>query len=153
LNEEGVFRLAGSENKMKEIKAEIDTNIFMGSKDTHCVATLIKRWFKELPQPIFTQYREEILNCKFEHYDEAIYLIEQLQDIYKSLFYWLMTLLIDTGTRKEVNKMSPEALAIVSAPALVKIDDGDPIENLMLTQNAVLLVKAYLCNHLGTTTK
>jgi hypothetical protein len=48
--EEGVFRLAGSESKMKEIKAKLDTNTVIASDiqnstEIHCVASLIKAGF------------------------------------------------------------------------------------------------------------
>lgn len=42
LTSEGIFRLAGSEITMKQVKLELDLGIFVESDDIHSCATLIK---------------------------------------------------------------------------------------------------------------
>ena len=46
---EGLFRRSGSESMMKRLRDDLENGLDVSTKDVHSVATLIKRWFKELP--------------------------------------------------------------------------------------------------------
>jgi hypothetical protein len=42
LGQEGIFRVAGSEKQMKEIKIQLNSKTFTDSNAVHCLATLLK---------------------------------------------------------------------------------------------------------------
>lgn len=55
---EGIFRTQASVSKLKEVKDKIDKGDQINFKnekiDPHVVAALIKGWFRELPDSLFT---------------------------------------------------------------------------------------------------
>jgi len=48
----GLFRLTGDEKELKHVKDQLNKGAFTGCTDKHCVANLIKVWFRELPQHV-----------------------------------------------------------------------------------------------------
>lgn len=60
-NEEGIFRLSGSTNVIRQLKerfdAEGDVNLLQSSEfyDVHAVAGLLKQYLRDLPPPLLTR--------------------------------------------------------------------------------------------------
>ena len=58
MKEEGIFRLSGSSTHIKELREafdrgeEVDLTLV---KDEHVVTGLLKLYFRELPEPLFTR--------------------------------------------------------------------------------------------------
>ncbi|GCB67825.1 hypothetical protein scyTo_0015162 [Scyliorhinus torazame] len=67
LNEEGVFRLPGQDNQVKELRDAFDSGerpTFDRDTDVHTVASLFKLYLRELPEPVipWSQY-DDFLAC------------------------------------------------------------------------------------------
>ncbi|UYV79975.1 ARHGAP17 [Cordylochernes scorpioides] len=63
VEEEGLFRIAGSPSKMKRMKGAMDAGLFHmldDVRDPHTVAGLLKTYLRQLPEPLLT----------YELYDE-----------------------------------------------------------------------------------
>eukprot|EP01114_Cavostelium_apophysatum_P020446 TRINITY_DN6850_c0_g1_i2.p1 TRINITY_DN6850_c0_g1~~TRINITY_DN6850_c0_g1_i2.p1 ORF type:complete len:1044 (+),score=328.57 TRINITY_DN6850_c0_g1_i2:146-3277(+) len=151
LTEEGIFRVAGSESGMKDIKAELNAETFKGSKQVFDLATLIKRFFCELPERIFDCMSPDVLGTAAESVEEAITVPARLPPAERELFDWLMDLFVETARHEEINKMNPRNIAIVAAPSLIKIPDGmDPIESLVITQQVSAIVELVIAHRLKT---
>ncbi len=66
VNEEGIFRISGSLEQILKLKNRIDTDgkidFFEEKADCHVIAGLLRLYFRELPEPLFT----------FEHYENFL---------------------------------------------------------------------------------
>ena len=63
VNEEGIFRISGSLEQILKLKSRLDSghsiDFFEENSDCHVIAGLLRLYFRELPDPLFT----------FEHYE------------------------------------------------------------------------------------
>lgn len=156
VNVEGLFRLAGSNDLVLEMKRSYDQGIpvhLSAVENPHNIACLLKLYLRELPQPLFT----------FEFYDCFI-AADSIKDE-ESRFQCLKTVLnlLPIGNRliaqkllgylskvaknSPVNKMSSTNIAIVFAPTLLR-PQGDNQQSLMLSlsesDNAVRIVESII---------
>ncbi|XP_061096852.1 si:zfos-588f8.1 isoform X2 [Conger conger] len=131
---EGIYRKSGSANRMKELHQLLEANphtVCLDDYPIHTVTGLVKQWLRELPDPLMT----------FTHYSDFLHAVElpdkqeQLQAIYKVLeqlpqanFSTLERLifhLVRVAKEEEHNRMSPNCLAIVFAPCILRSPDTD----------------------------
>ncbi|XP_034736917.1 unconventional myosin-IXb isoform X3 [Etheostoma cragini] len=134
---EGIYRKSGSANRMKELHQRLETDphlVCLEDYPIHTVTGLVKQWLRELPDPLLT----------FTHYNDFLHTVElpekqeQLQAIYKVLeelppanFNTLERLvfhLVRVCKEEASNRMSPNSLAIVFAPCILRCpDSADPL--------------------------
>ncbi|XP_060934387.1 si:zfos-588f8.1 [Limanda limanda] len=134
---EGIYRKSGSANRMKALHQQLETDphlISLEDYPIHTVTGLVKQWLRELPDPLMT----------FAHYNDFLHAVElpekqeQLQAIYKLLeelptanFNTLERLvfhLVRVCKEEAHNRMSPNSLAIVFAPCILRCpDSADPL--------------------------
>ncbi|XP_027882732.1 unconventional myosin-IXb isoform X3 [Xiphophorus couchianus] len=134
---EGIYRKSGAANRMRELhqRLEMDTYVdILEDYPIHTVTGLVKQWLRELPDPLMT----------FAHYNDFLHAVElpekqeQLQAIYKVLeelptanFNTLERLifhLVKVSKEEEHNRMSPNSLAIVFAPCILRCPNtADPL--------------------------
>ncbi|XP_064187765.1 si:zfos-588f8.1 isoform X4 [Anguilla rostrata] len=134
---EGIYRKSGSANRMKELHQLLECNphvVCLEDYPIHTVTGLVKQWLRELPDPLMT----------FTHYSDFLHAVElpekqeQLHAIYKVLdqlpsgnFTTLERLifhLVRVAKEEEHNRMSPNSLAIVFAPCILRCPDtADPL--------------------------
>jgi len=127
LMEEGIFRLSGSSQKIKELKDAFDRgeDISLSNvNDEHIVAGLLKLYFRELPEPIFTEKGNSHLKT-LEKLSGDI-LVQNLVTSVNTLpaanhatLETVFTLLSKVIEYKDKNKMSVSNLAIVWSPTLI----------------------------------
>ena len=124
--------------------------------DVHSAAALIKLWYHELHKPIFppSSYQE----IEKSHSDPASLSVDQLQKILspgielsllpetsaKILTLHLLPLLSMVAERSEVNRMTPQNLAVVFAPNLVC--GSDPKEDMKILPIVQKLLVALINN-------
>ncbi|XP_029002610.1 unconventional myosin-IXb isoform X2 [Betta splendens] len=134
---EGIYRKSGSSNRMKELYQRLEADphrVCLEDYPIHTVTGLVKQWLRELPDPLmtFTRYND------FLHAVELPEKQEQLQAIYKVLeelpsanFNTLERLvfhLVRVYKEETHNRMSPNSLAIVFAPCILRCPDtADPL--------------------------
>lgn len=88
--------------------------------DVHCLAGLIKAWFRELPSGVLDGLSpDEVLHCDTE--DEFIELIKKLNPTESCLLGWAIDLMADVVEQEEYNKMNARNIAMVFAPNMTKV--------------------------------
>lgn len=138
-NQEGIFRLAGESAEINSLKQQINkTKKFDedSSIDVNSIANLLKIWYRDLPTPILNSLPPEVIcnSGEMNTCTEAYYSLKEPQ---RSLLGWLLSLMADVCTKKHINKMTEQNLAIVVAPNLYDPPGSDPMEGLVMSQKAV----------------
>ncbi|XP_062869528.1 si:zfos-588f8.1 isoform X3 [Trichomycterus rosablanca] len=134
---EGIYRKSGSANRMKELRQllEADPNtVCLEDYPIHAVTGLVKQWLRELPDPLMT----------FNHYNDFLHAVElpekqeQLMAIYSVIdelptanyqtLERLIFHLVKVSKEEKSNRMTPNSLAIVFAPCILRSPDtADPL--------------------------
>ncbi|XP_006625613.2 rho GTPase-activating protein 25 [Lepisosteus oculatus] len=138
LSEEGIFRLPGQDNQVKQFRDAFDAGerpSFPSDTDVHTVASLFKLYLRELPQPVVPW-------CQYEDFLDCSQLLSTNQELgrvkiekqisllpranYKLLSY-ICRFLYEIQLNSGVNKMSVENLATVIGVNLLKPRIEDPV--------------------------
>ncbi|XP_019573925.2 rho GTPase-activating protein 25 isoform X1 [Rhinolophus sinicus] len=137
LNEEGIFRLPGQDNLVKQLRDAFDAGerpSFDRDTDVHTVASLLKLYLRDLPEPAvpWSQYEGFLLCGQLMNADEAKAqqeLMKQLsilpQENYNLLSY-ICRFLHQIQLNSAVNKMSVDNLATVIGVNLIRSKVEDP---------------------------
>ncbi|XP_036904096.1 rho GTPase-activating protein 25 isoform X2 [Sturnira hondurensis] len=137
LNEEGIFRLPGQDNLVKQLRDAFDAGerpSFDRDTDVHTVASLLKLYLRDLPEPVvpWSQYEGFLLCGRLMNADEAKAqqeLMKQLsilpRDNY-SLLSYVCRFLHEIQLNCAVNKMSVDNLATVIGVNLIRSKVEDP---------------------------
>lgn len=108
--------------------------------DVHCLAGLIKAWFRELPSGILDGLSpEEVLQCTTE--EDSIELVKQLKPTETALLNWAIDLMADVVEHEDTNKMNARNIAMVFAPNMTQVSHNEYIKFFNLL---VLLAKSNL---------
>uniref|UniRef100_F6TKS0 Rho GTPase activating protein 25 n=1 Tax=Macaca mulatta TaxID=9544 RepID=F6TKS0_MACMU len=136
-NEEGIFRLPGQDNLVKQLRDAFDAGerpSFDRDTDVHTVASLLKLYLRDLPEPVvpWSQYEGFLLCGQLTNADEAKAqqeLMKQLsilpRDNY-SLLSYICRFLHEIQLNCAVNKMSVDNLATVIGVNLIRSKVEDP---------------------------
>ncbi|XP_067401961.1 rho GTPase-activating protein 25 isoform X2 [Emydura macquarii macquarii] len=137
MNEEGIFRLPGQDNLVKQLRDAFDAGerpSFDRETDVHTVASLFKLYLRELPEPVvpWAQYEDFLLCGMRLNVDETKShqeLVKQLsllpRDNYNLLSY-ICRFLHEIQLNSSVNKMSVDNLATVIGVNLIRPKIEDP---------------------------
>ncbi|XP_024597388.1 rho GTPase-activating protein 25 isoform X4 [Neophocaena asiaeorientalis asiaeorientalis] len=137
LNEEGIFRLPGQDNLVKQLRDAFDAGerpSFDRDTDVHTVASLMKLYLRDLPEPVvpWSQYEGFLLCGQLTNADEGKAqqeLMKQLsilpRDNY-SLLSYICRFLHEIQLNCGVNKMSVDNLATVIGVNLIRSKVEDP---------------------------
>ncbi|NWV10951.1 RHG25 protein, partial [Ptilonorhynchus violaceus] len=137
VSEEGIFRLPGQDNLVKQLRDAFDAGerpSFDRDTDVHTVASLFKLYLRELPEPVvpWLQYEDFLLCGQALEADETKghqELLKQLsllpRDNYNLLSY-ICRFLYEIQLNSSVNKMSVDNLATVIGVNLIRPKIEDP---------------------------
>lgn len=137
VSEEGIFRLPGQDNLVKQLRDAFDAGerpSFDRDTDVHTVASLLKLYLRDLPEPVvpWSQYEGFLLCGQLMNADEAKAqqeLAKQLstlpRDNYNLLSY-ICRFLHEIQLNCAVNKMSVDNLATVIGVNLIRSKVEDP---------------------------
>uniref|UniRef100_A0A8C1KY75 Myosin IXB n=1 Tax=Cyprinus carpio TaxID=7962 RepID=A0A8C1KY75_CYPCA len=151
---EGIYRKSGSANRMKELHQLLEAgpeNVSLEDYPIHAVTGLVKQWLRELPEPLMT----------FTHYNDFLRAIElpekqeQLQAIYKifeqlpaanfNTLERLVFHLVRVAKEEKSNRMTPNSLAIVFAPCILRCpDSADPLMSMKDVAKTTICVEMIL---------
>ncbi|NXI22579.1 RHG24 protein, partial [Sterrhoptilus dennistouni] len=138
LKEEGLFRLPGQANLVKELQDAFDCGekpSFDSNTDVHTVASLLKLYLRELPEPVvpYAKY-EDFLSCakmlsKEEEMGlkELVKQVKSLPAVNYNLLKYICRFLDEVQSYSGVNKMSVQNLATVFGPNILRPKVEDPL--------------------------
>ncbi|XP_051540133.1 rho GTPase-activating protein 25 isoform X1 [Myxocyprinus asiaticus] len=138
LNEEGIFRLPGQDNQVKQFREAFDAGerpSFPSDTDVHTVGSLLKLYLRELPEPVvpWTQYQDFLDSTLVldaataagkEKLEKQISLMPKVN---YNLLSYICRFLFEVQQNSKVNKMSVENLATVMGVNLFKPQVEDAI--------------------------
>ncbi|KAM4532380.1 rho GTPase-activating protein 24 isoform 1-T1 [Fundulus diaphanus] len=138
LQEEGLFRLPGQANLVKELQDAFDCGekpSFDCNTDVHTVASLLKLYLRELPEPVipFQKYEEFLANARLLGKDDEMgmkelkRLVESLPPVNYNLLKYICRFLDEVQSYSGVNKMSVQNLATVFGPNILRPKIEDPV--------------------------
>ncbi|XP_059141298.1 uncharacterized protein LOC131929110 [Physella acuta] len=164
LDEVGIYRVSGVTSDLQTIKKLFDKNIRAGiaalsSADIHAVTGILKLYFRELPEPLFTEssYQNFVDTLKLSD-EEAkaqcmLSLLHSLPDVNYYTIVSLMEHLLRVARNVGVNKMSIHNLATVFGPTLLapasKQVSNDPMEMMCKGAEQVMLQSSVVSYLLG----
>ncbi|KAJ7987656.1 hypothetical protein DPEC_G00328740 [Dallia pectoralis] len=138
LDEEGLFRMPGQANLVKDLQEAFDCGdkpLFDSNTDVHTVASLLKLYLRELPEPVvpFSKY-DDFLTCAQLLAKDAE---EGVQELGKhvsnlptdncNLLKYICMFLDEVQSHANKNKMSVQNLATVFGPNILRPKMEDPV--------------------------
>lgn len=137
---EGVFRKAANQEECSFIKTQLNQNTFESCDDIHCISTLIKRFFRDLPRPILDVVNMyTIVECG--SVARAGEIVEKMPEPEGSVFLYLVDLGVEVVLQSEKNKMTAKNLGIVIGPNLFVPSMVDPMASLQYSQKVALFLQ------------
>ncbi|KAL6997105.1 Rho GTPase-activating protein 2 [Sarracenia purpurea var. burkii] len=119
---EGIFRINPENSHKEEVRGQLNRGIAPDDNDVHCLAWLIKAWFRELPSSVLDGLSlDQVLQCNIK--EELVELVKQLQPIELALLNWVIDLMADVVEQEESNKMNAKNIAVVFAPNMTQVND------------------------------
>lgn len=152
---EGIFRLAGSEKRIKELKTAFDTPPRYGKGldwtgyTVHDAANILRRYFNNLPEPIIPlQHYDPFRQPLRGHQAEAVghiegqqpslggfdpdavvriyqHLIKSLPSLNRQLLLYILDLLAVFAAKADINKMTTHNLAAIFQPGILSHPQHD----------------------------
>ncbi|XP_013004072.2 rho GTPase-activating protein 22 isoform X2 [Cavia porcellus] len=138
LTEEGLFRLPGQADLVRGLQDSFDCGekpLFDSTTDVHTVASLLKLYLRELPEPVvpFARY-EDFLSCaQLLTKDEGEGTLELAKQVHNlpqanyNLLKYICKFLDEVQSHSDVNKMSVQNLATVFGPNILRPQVEDPV--------------------------
>ncbi|XP_048441461.1 rho GTPase-activating protein 2-like isoform X2 [Pyrus x bretschneideri] len=118
LKAEGIFRINPENSHEELVRSQLNRGIVPDDINVHCLAGLIKAWFRELPSGILDGLSpEEVLQCNTE--EESVKLVKQLKPTEAALLNWAVNLMVDV-VEEELNKMNARNIAMVFSPNMTQ---------------------------------
>ncbi|GAY40825.1 hypothetical protein CUMW_054810 [Citrus unshiu] len=141
LKAEGIFRINPENSQEEHVRDQLNRGIVPDNIDVHCLAGLIKAWFRELPQGVLDGLSpEQVLQCNTE--EESVELVKQLKPTEAALLNWAVDLMADVVEEEESNKMNARNIAMVFAPNMTQM--SDPLTALMHAVQVMNLLKTLI---------
>ncbi|KAJ1685986.1 hypothetical protein LUZ63_017376 [Rhynchospora breviuscula] len=141
LKAEGIFRITPENAQEELVREQLNKGIVPEDIDVHCLASLIKAWFRELPRGVLDGISpEQVLQCNTE--EECVELMTLLPPTQAALLGWVVELMADVVEEEEFNKMNPRNVAMVFAPNMTQM--SDPLTALMHAVQVMNLLKTLI---------
>ncbi|KAI5388718.1 Rho GTPase-activating protein 4 [Lathyrus oleraceus] len=122
LQAEGIFRINAGNNREEYVREQLNKGVVPQDIDVHCLAGLIKAWFRELPRGILDSLSpEQVMQCQTE--EDCAELANQLPHTEASLLEWTINLMADVVQEEPLNKMNARNIAMVFAPNMTRMVD------------------------------
>ncbi|RLN03321.1 rho GTPase-activating protein 2 [Panicum miliaceum] len=119
LKAEGIFRINPENDQEEQVRDQLNKGVVPEDIDVHCLASLIKAWFRELPEGVLDGLSpEQVLQCNSE--GEFLELVTLLCPTQAALLNWAVELMSDVVEAEELNKMNARNIAMVFAPNMTQ---------------------------------
>ncbi|PRQ32373.1 putative Rho GTPase activation protein [Rosa chinensis] len=138
LQVEGIFRINGENSQEEHIRGQLNRGDVPEGIDIHCLAGLIKAWFRELPVGLLDSLApEQVMQCQTE--DDCLELVRLLPSTEVALLDWAVNLMADVVKHEHLNKMNARNIAMVFAPNMTQM--ADPLTALMYAVQVMNFLK------------
>ncbi|KAM5585119.1 rho GTPase-activating protein 5 [Rosa sericea] len=138
LQVEGIFRINGENSQEEHIRGQLNRGDVPEGIDIHCLAGLIKAWFRELPVGLLDSLApEQVMQCQTE--DDCLELVRLLPSTEVALLDWAVNLMADVVEHEHLNKMNARNIAMVFAPNMTQM--ADPLTALMYAVQVMNFLK------------
>lgn len=128
LRAEGIFRINADNGQEEYVRDQLNRGLVPDDVDIHCLAGLIKAWFRELPSGVLDCLSpEQVMQCQTEA--ECVELTRVLPLTEAALLDWAINLMADVAQFENLNKMNARNVAMVFAPNMTHM--ADPLTALM----------------------
>ncbi|XP_021716756.1 rho GTPase-activating protein 5-like [Chenopodium quinoa] len=145
LQEEGIFRITADNTQEEFVRDQLNGGIIPEDIDIHCLAGLIKAWFRELPTGVLDPLEpEDVMQCQTE--DDCVELVRLLPLTESSLLDWAINLMADVVQEEQYNKMNAHNIAMVFAPNMTQM--ADPLTALMYAVQVMNFLKTLITKRL-----
>ncbi|XP_051945719.1 rho GTPase-activating protein 22-like isoform X1 [Xyrauchen texanus] len=158
LKEEGLFRMPGQANLVKELQDAFDCGdkpLFDSNTDVHTVASLLKLYLRELPEPVipFSKYEDFLTCAQLLLKDEEVGLPELVKQVNTlpqanyNLLKYICKFLDEVQSHSNENKMSVQNLATVFGPNILRPKVEDPVSMMEGTSQVQHLMTVLISEH------
>uniref|UniRef100_A0A7N1A5Z0 Uncharacterized protein n=1 Tax=Kalanchoe fedtschenkoi TaxID=63787 RepID=A0A7N1A5Z0_KALFE len=139
LQSEGIFRINAENTKEEFVRGHLNAGVVPDGVDVHCLAGLIKAWFRELPAGILDSLKpDQVMQCQSE--EECAQLVKLLPQTEAHLLDWAVNLMADVVQMENLNKMNSRNIAMVFAPNMTQM--ADPLTALMYAVHMMNFLKS-----------
>uniref|UniRef100_A0A0A9CXX6 Rho-GAP domain-containing protein n=1 Tax=Arundo donax TaxID=35708 RepID=A0A0A9CXX6_ARUDO len=122
LTVEGIFRITADDTQEHYVRDQLNSGAVPDGIDVHCLAGLIKAWFRELPGGLLDSLpAEEVTRCQSE--EDCARLCARLPPSKAALLDWAVNLMADVAQQEKANKMTTRNVAMVFAPNMTQAVD------------------------------
>ncbi|XP_039034901.1 rho GTPase-activating protein 5-like [Hibiscus syriacus] len=141
LQAEGIFRINAENSQEEYVREQLNRAAIPDGIDVHCLAGLIKAWFRELPSGVLDSLPpEEVMEAQSE--EECAQLVRLLPPTEAALLDWAINLMADVVQLEHLNKMNARNVAMVFAPNMTQM--SDPLTALMHAVQVMNLLKTLI---------
>eukprot|EP00252_Welwitschia_mirabilis_P020276 TRINITY_DN4935_c0_g1_i1.p1 TRINITY_DN4935_c0_g1~~TRINITY_DN4935_c0_g1_i1.p1 ORF type:complete len:270 (-),score=41.17 TRINITY_DN4935_c0_g1_i1:497-1306(-) len=128
LKVEGIFRINAENGQEQTMRSHINKGVVPNNIAPHCLAGLIKAWFRELPRGVLDSLAAaQMMKCNTE--EDCLELVKILPSTQAALLDWTINLMGDVVQEQKYNKMNARNIALVFAPNMTQM--ADPLTALM----------------------
>ncbi|KAG6479938.1 rho GTPase-activating protein 5-like [Zingiber officinale] len=128
LRAEGIFRINAENSQEEFVRDQLNNGIVPEGVDVHCLAGLIKAWFRELPTGLLDSLSsEQVMQCQTE--EDCARIARLIPPTEAALLDWAINLMVDVVQEEQINKMNARNIATVFAPNMTQM--ADPLTALM----------------------
>uniref|UniRef100_A0AAQ4NZN0 BCR activator of RhoGEF and GTPase n=1 Tax=Gasterosteus aculeatus aculeatus TaxID=481459 RepID=A0AAQ4NZN0_GASAC len=130
MEEVGIYRVSGVATDIQALKTAFDTNhkdvsVMMSEMDVNAIAGTLKLYFRELPEPLFTDDLYPTLSDSVAKESCMLNLLLSLPEPNLVTFLFLLDHLKRVAEKEGINKMSLHNLATVFGPTLLRPSEKD----------------------------
>ncbi|MBA0858708.1 hypothetical protein Goshw_030145 [Gossypium schwendimanii] len=141
LQAEGIFRINAENSQEENVREQLNSGVVPEGIDVHCLAGLIKAWFRELPTGVLDSLSsEQVMQCQTE--EQCAELARLLPPTESALLDWAINLMADVVQQEHLNKMNARNIAMVFAPNMTQM--ADPLTALMYAVQVMNFLKTLI---------
>ncbi|KAF3439421.1 hypothetical protein FNV43_RR17699 [Rhamnella rubrinervis] len=141
LQAEGIFRITAGNSQEEYVRDQLNRGTVPEGIDVHCLAGLIKAWFRELPVGVLDSLSpEQVIQSQTE--EECAGLVRTLPPTEAALLDWAINLMADVVQHEDLNKMNARNIAMVFAPNMTLM--ADPLTALMYAVQVMNFLKTLI---------
>ncbi|GKV34945.1 hypothetical protein SLEP1_g43275 [Rubroshorea leprosula] len=138
LQAEGIFRINAENSQEEYVRDQLNSGVVPEGIDVHCLAGLIKAWFRELPTGVLDSLSpEQVMQCQTD--EQCAELVRHLPPTEAALLDWTINLMADVVEHEHLNKMNARNIAMVFAPNMTQM--ADPLTALMYAVQVMNFLK------------